>query len=175
MFGNLSWRQRVRLFCWASLLLSFISKCLSLLAVGTDCPLAFSGTAVMNFCRCPGAQSMAVWWIMNKIITAAGLEEAWTTQVASPLAECAAGWAPLCALWFRFIYSKGKEEGWGISSPPLTLIAPNLHGLINGDLLSNLQILRKPGNSSHDSTPLLIRLWSGSPPFSHRNRELGKR
>lgn len=94
---------------------------------------------------------------MNKIITTAGLEEAWTTQVASPLAESAAGWALPCALWFRFIYSKGTEEGRGIRLSPLTLIAPDLHNLTKGDL-SSLQILRKPGNSSHDSTPLLIRL-----------------
>jgi len=58
---------------------------------------------------------------MIKIITAVELDEAQTTQVASPLEESASGEAPLCSLWLGFVYWGGR-----ISSSPLALMAQNL-------------------------------------------------
>lgn len=160
---------------WGSLLLSFVPSYITLLAVGTGCPLTFSDKAVTNYCRCPGAQSIAVWWIVDKINTATDLEVVWTTQVATSLTDSVPGWAPLCYLWFSVI--RLKERGVeGIKSSALTLIAQNFHSpdWQRPSPLSSLQILRKQASNSHDSMPLWVRLLH-SPPSSHCHSKLRTR
>lgn len=124
---------------WGSLVLSFTPVYITLLAVGIGCPLAFSDKAVTNFWRCPEAQSIAVWWIVDKINTAADLVVVWTTQVASSLTDSTPGWAPLCYLWFSVICSKEREEGWGEPSHQLSHWLPKIF-----TVLTNKDVLPSP-------------------------------
>lgn len=121
---------------WGFLLLSFIPMYITFLAVGAGCLLAFSDKAVTNFCRSPGAQRIAVWWIVDKINTASVLEAAGTTQVASSLTDSAPGWAPWCYLWLSVICLKEREEGWRESTHQLSHWLPLIFTVLtNGDLL----------------------------------------
>lgn len=106
---------------------------ITLLAVGTGYPLAFCDKEVTNFCRCPGAQNVGVWWIADKIDTAADLEAVWTAQVASSLTHNAPGWEPLCCLWFSVICSKEREEGWWESTLQLSHQLPKIFTVLTNE------------------------------------------
>lgn len=108
VFGKPSRRQKERIS-----VASFVPVYSTSMAVGTACPLTFFDKEMTNFCTCPEVQSIAIWWIVDNINTAADLEVVWTTQIASSLTGSAPGSSPLCYLWFSVICSKERGGWWG--------------------------------------------------------------